>query len=140
MGDDRLFGGAGADLLKGGGGNDYLTGGLGSDRFLFDRMPVIGEQTIVEDFSRAQGDKFLIDASVFTGLLAGPGGTLAASSFAVNSIPQQNGSFATSSSAQLILVQGSQLLYDADGTGNAEAVRLFSVPSMTLSASDFLLV
>ncbi len=139
-GDDRLFGGAGADLLKGGGGNDYLTGGLGSDRFLFDRMPVIGEQTIVEDFSRAQGDKFLIDASVFTGLLAGPGGTLAASSFAVNSIPQQNGSFATSSSAQLILVQGSQLLYDADGTGNGEAVRLFSVPSMTLSASDFLLV
>jgi len=56
---DVLFGGAGDDYLSGDRDNDTLTGGAGADTF-----HSFGEAGIdrITDFSRAQGDRVLLDA------------------------------------------------------------------------------
>ncbi len=133
---DVLLGGAGNDRLIGGALSDTLTGGEGADRFEFDWLPSNGGQSdAVTDFSASQGDKLVISASAFTGLVAGLGGSLAAGSFVL-------GSVATSGSAQLIYDASlSALFYDSDGTGVTDAVSIATFnPGQLLSASDFLLV
>ncbi|MRX52353.1 calcium-binding protein, partial [Paracoccus sp. S-4012] len=70
-GADTLSGGAGDDLLVGGAGQDRLTGGAGADDFIFEsvRDSATTGADIVQDFSRAQGDKIdlrLIDADIQT--------------------------------------------------------------------------
>src|SRR5262245_14765820 len=60
--DDVLVGTAGNDLLSGLAGNDRLTGGLGNDTFVF--APGFGSDTIT-DFSRAVGNRDIIDLSAF---------------------------------------------------------------------------
>ncbi|WP_156429255.1 calcium-binding protein [Paracoccus aminovorans] len=60
-GADSLLGGAGNDVLTGGAGADRLNGGLGADQFVF---LTLGESSVaaagrdlIQDFSRAQGDR-----------------------------------------------------------------------------------
>jgi VCBS repeat-containing protein len=76
-GDDWLFGSLANDILRGeggndnlmgGGGSDRLIGGLGSDVFIFQNAndSVAAVRDLIEDFSRAEGDK--IDLSAFVGL------------------------------------------------------------------------
>lgn len=61
-----LKGGAGKDLLIGGGGADILFGGSSADQFIFNKITdsTVGSagRDIIEDFSRAQGDKFNVTA------------------------------------------------------------------------------
>jgi len=57
--DDVLTGGDGNDWLSGDKGSDTLTGGLGAD--VFHGSWDTGEETIL-DFSRAQGDRIMLDA------------------------------------------------------------------------------
>jgi len=52
-GADTITAGAGADTIDGGGGNDILTGGSGADAFVFTHP---GGQSVITDFSHAQGD------------------------------------------------------------------------------------
>src|SRR5262249_21880885 len=61
-GDDVLVGTAGNDLISGLAGTDRLTGGLGNDTFVF--APGFGNDTIT-DFSRAVGNRDIIDLSAF---------------------------------------------------------------------------
>lgn len=67
-GDDVVIGNIGADILHGGTGNDILTGGAGADLFVFETsLDAKTNVDIIKDFSRTQGDKITLDASVFTG-------------------------------------------------------------------------
>jgi Ca2+-binding RTX toxin-like protein len=59
---DVLVGTAGNDLMSGLAGNDRLTGSLGNDTFAF--APGMGNDTIT-DFSRAVGNRDIIDLSAF---------------------------------------------------------------------------
>ena len=73
QGNDTLRGGADNDILIGGAGRDSLRGNTGADTFRFDRIsdsPTGGavQPDVIEDFSRAQGDKIdlsRIDANTF---------------------------------------------------------------------------
>lgn len=67
-GNDTVIGNIGADILHGGAGDDILTGGAGADLFVFETT--LDEKTnvdIIKDFSRSQGDKIMLDNSVFAG-------------------------------------------------------------------------
>lgn len=55
-GADSLRGGAGRDWLAGGAGDDVLNGGSGADRFQFG-----GGADRITDFSRAQGDRLVLE-------------------------------------------------------------------------------
>jgi|GEM_PF-1556411 len=67
-GNDTVIGNIGADILHGGTGNDILTGGAGADWFVFETtLDAINNVDVIKDFSRTQGDKILLDNSVFTG-------------------------------------------------------------------------
>ena len=62
---DVLLGGAGNDTLLGSGGMDYLFGGSGADYFVFEKLSdsrVGAARDIIEDFSRAEGDKIFLGA------------------------------------------------------------------------------
>lgn len=74
IGYEVMFGGSGDDTIVGGFGDVELTGGAGADRFVFSDEVIIlnfeaefaatqGENTIT-DFSRAQGDKIVVDLNV----------------------------------------------------------------------------
>lgn len=75
LGDDQLMGGAGKDLLNGGAGGDTIIGGTskdslyggsGADTFQFsagDTRGTAASADVINDFSRAEGDK--IDLSAF---------------------------------------------------------------------------
>jgi Ca2+-binding RTX toxin-like protein len=58
-GDDLINGGDGADTLYGEGGSDTLTGGLGADVF---HGFADGGLDRITDFSRAEGDRIVLDA------------------------------------------------------------------------------
>ncbi|MFK3771356.1 beta strand repeat-containing protein [Pseudomonas sp. NPDC089406] len=69
-GNDTLYGGDGDDILIGGAGTDHMTGGAGKDIFKFASLIDLGlaakgTQDVIEDFSRADGDK--IDFSALKG-------------------------------------------------------------------------
>jgi hypothetical protein len=57
-GNDTLVGGAGNDFLVGGAGNNRSTGGSGADTFVF--YSNVSERTVITDFNRLQGDRFLL--------------------------------------------------------------------------------
>ncbi|MDB5445782.1 MAG: exsH [Phenylobacterium sp.] len=59
--DDVIHGGAGADWISGDLGNDTLSGGGGADSF---HQMVGGGIDYVTDFSRAEGDRVVLDAGV----------------------------------------------------------------------------
>jgi Ca2+-binding RTX toxin-like protein len=65
-GNDLLDGGAGNDTLIGGPGRDLLKGGTGKDSFVFesplDSPPGTLYHDIIQDFSRAEGDKIVLSA------------------------------------------------------------------------------
>jgi Ca2+-binding RTX toxin-like protein len=67
-GNDQVTGGAGNDRLDGSANNDTLTGGTGADVFV---LKSGGGDDTITDFSRAQGDRIVLDANLFD-----PGTTL----------------------------------------------------------------
>jgi Tol biopolymer transport system component len=63
---NRLEGGSGGDTLVGGGGQDQLIGGTGADLFrylaLSDSGTTIARWDVIQDFSRAEGDRIDLSA------------------------------------------------------------------------------
>lgn len=68
-GNDIITGGTAADVLIGGAGSDTLTGGGGADRFVLDKFDASAADRIV-DFTAAQGDRLVVDKSLFPGATA----------------------------------------------------------------------
>ena len=138
-GNDILNGGAGNDYLNGGYGNDWLNGGQGADRlhggagedvFVFDVLD--GGIDTIEDF-HVQEDKIALSKSAFTAL----GDSISAETFAL-------GSQATSEEQRILFdSKTGSLLYDADGSGAAEAQVFATIRGSalnSLSHEQFVLV
>lgn len=141
-GRDTLNGYEGADRLIGGAGQDTLTGGTGADHFVFD-SPIGGTAAIfdtVTDFNRAQGDRIVLDKSVFTGLTGAANTALAEAAFFAGA----NATAAQDAADRLIYnTTTGVLLYDRDGNGSAAAVQIALIGTTThpaLVAADFLLI
>lgn len=64
QGRDILKGGFGDDEIHGGGNADRMYGNAGADDFVFDHVNdfVFGHSDVIEDFSRAQGDRIVLTA------------------------------------------------------------------------------
>ncbi|WP_292930104.1 calcium-binding protein [Novosphingobium sp. PASSN1] len=138
-GNDTLNGHEGADSLSGGAGQDRLTGGTGADRFVFD-APLAGTGDTITDFSHAQGDRIVLDKSVFTGLTGAANTALADAAFFAGA-----GATAAQDASDRLIYNTSTgvLLYDRDGTGSAAAVQIALIGEAThpaLVAGDFLLI
>jgi Ca2+-binding RTX toxin-like protein len=132
-GDDTIVGHAGDDTLNGGAGNDRLSGSAGADIFRFSSAldSVTNVDTIL--WFDASEDGIQLNDAVFENI--GPTGTLAAGAFAI-------GTAATQADDRVIYDPTTgHLLYDADGSGAAQAV-LFAVlaPNTELSALDFFVI
>lgn len=132
-GDDTITGNGQANLIAGGDGNDELTGGAGKDIFRFDRaLNTWGNVDTITDFA-VPGDTIQLDDAVFRKV--GKAGALNAAAFTI-------GSAAGDSSDRIIYDSGTgALLYDADGTGKAEAVQFAQLSTgLGLTAADFQIV
>jgi Ca2+-binding RTX toxin-like protein len=130
QGTDSLSGAAGDDLLGGGFGRDSLRGGLGRDTFLFDGR--FDDVDRILDFSAAD-DRIALDQSLFTGLAET--GSLRLAAF-------REGREAQDDSDRILYDQASgKIFYDADGSGEANAILFATVARGTeLAASDFVVV
>ena len=124
---DNLAGGSGNDTLNGGLGNDTLTGGAGADTFLFSTKLGPTNVDTITDFASGV-DKIQLSKSVFSKFKAG---AVAEANFV-------SGAKALDSNDYLIF-NGSQLLYDADGSGKGVAVVVANIVG-TLLASDLVVV
>jgi Ca2+-binding RTX toxin-like protein len=125
-GNDRLSGGAGNDSLYGGLGKDTLTGGDGLDCFYFDTKPGSSNLDTITDFTSGT-DKIYLSQSIFTKLTAG---ALPNTAFLSTSA---TGKALTPN--QYLIFNGSQLLYDADGSGRGSAVAIATIVGQ-VQASD----
>ncbi|WP_404710161.1 hypothetical protein [Sphingomonas sp. MMS24-J13] len=133
-GSDYITGGAGNDTLIGGTGGDELAGGAGADKFVFSSLSDFGTASrldIIDDFSRAEGDK--ID---FTGIDANSvaAGSQAFSFLGTAAFTKHAGElrYTYDAANDQSLVSG-----DIDGDGVADFT--FRVKNVsTLSASDFI--
>ncbi len=67
IGHDTLIGGSGADALYGGPGADLLIGGAGLD--LFYMLGFFGDDDVIADFSQADGDIIVLNASTADSLI-----------------------------------------------------------------------
>lgn len=111
-GDDRLKGGTGKDILDGGAGTDTLAGGKCRDVFHFGEATGSDAADIVTDF-RSGRDRIELDRDVFAALPAGP---LDAGVF-------RAGKTARDADDHILFERASGALrYDADGSGDGEAV------------------
>lgn len=143
-GDDRLYGGAGNDTLIGGAGNDALFGGTGADRFVFSTAPGANNADNIFDFSAKDGDKIVLDRSIFKAFKDyAAGATLAESDFLASDGRPDN-----KFSGHIIYHKGSgDIYYDADGEGGDPAL-LFAWVSKgddkanptVIHASDFVFI
>jgi len=131
-GNDLLSGGAGNDTLAGGNGNDTLAGGAGNDSFVFDFASGSGNVERVSDFAIGV-DVFVLPETVFA--VFDTAGQLAAAGFEI-------GRHAKDGSDVIIYNKHTgALYYDADGAGEATAVKIAMVSGdPKLHASDFVVV
>ena len=126
-----IVGNAGANVIDGGGGADTLMGLAGDDVFAFSTALGNGNVDTLTDFVSGS-DTIQLSASVFGGLVAG---SLAADAFHL-------GASATTSDQRIIYDKASgSLFYDADGSGEAEAI-LFArlAPGTELAPVDLIVV
>ncbi len=132
-GDDNIVGHAGNDTLNGGAGHDVLKGGSGADRFVFDASILAADSDQLPDFSSAQGDKILLQNSVFNAI--GGAGGLGAAKFFV-------GADAHDGSDRIIYNSATGgLYYDADGNGAGAKVLIATLSGHpALTASDIVVI
>ncbi|GHC48825.1 M10 family metallopeptidase C-terminal domain-containing protein [Neogemmobacter tilapiae] len=126
-GNDSLFGGRGDDVLTGGRGRDELTGDAGADHFRF-RNAREGDADKIMDFAVGE-DKIVVNAAFFDL----PEGALDDDAFHLGKVAED------AEDRFLYDAATGRLLFDADGTGDGQAVllaRLMNRPA--LQASDFL--
>lgn len=133
-GNDRLLGGTGSDLLDGGLGADTLTGGSGEDSFRFSTALGDGNIDRVRDFD-VNDDLILLDSLIFTE--AGSEGALSFGSFYASA----SGNAQDAGDRILYDRDSGFLSYDADGTGDIEAVRFARLgANLALSEDDFFII
>ncbi|WP_310618630.1 M10 family metallopeptidase C-terminal domain-containing protein [Flexibacterium corallicola] len=133
-GDDKLYGGRGSDLLDGGLGNDVLDGGAGEDSFRFSTE--LGEDNVdkIKDFNSAE-DLILLDSSIFTE--AGNEGLLDLNSFHMSA----SGVARDASDRIIYDTDSGALFYDADGSGDGDAIQFARLDSgLNLAADDFVII
>ena len=137
-GNDTLVGGAGNDTLVGGAGNDTLVGGAGSDRFVYNTSG-LGNDTIT-DFNNSQGDKIVLDKTIFTQLTSAAGnGFSKGNEFAV-----VTSELSASTSSAFIVYNSSSgaLYYNANGSlsGFEEGGQFATLNNTpTLTANNFVI-
>ena len=124
---NALTGNSGSNTIDGGLGNDTLTGGAGSDVFVFSSKLGATNTDTITDFVSGT-DKIKLSKSVFSKFKAG---AVAEANFV-------SGPKALDSNDYLIF-NGSQLLYDADGSGKGVAVVVANIVGSVV-ASDLLVV
>jgi Ca2+-binding RTX toxin-like protein len=118
-GNDRLVGGAGDDTLHGGLGRDELKGYAGADQFVFDTaLHRVSNLDRVTDFVSGT-DSLVLDKSVFTALSVV--GAISAEAFRSGA-----GANAAQDADDRLIYNTSNgvLLYDADGSGAGQSVRI----------------
>jgi Ca2+-binding RTX toxin-like protein len=120
-----IGGNAGDNIINGGKGQDRLTGGRGADTFVFDAHGQLNAD-VVEDFSRAQGDTMALSGEAF-GVAAGT-----ALDFAEGA--------ALGAGPTVFRDAGSQLWFDADGTGDGAAVVFAQSRAQGLDSSCFAVI
>jgi hypothetical protein len=127
---DRIIAGIGNDTLNGGLGNDTLTGGAGADTFVFYSAPGPANVDTITDFVSGV-DKIKLLQSVFTKLKA----------VAVSEASFVSGGADAKAldKNDYLIFNGSQLLYDADGSGKGAAVAVANIVG-TVVASDIFVV
>ncbi|MFV0383179.1 M10 family metallopeptidase C-terminal domain-containing protein [Paracoccus sp. (in: a-proteobacteria)] len=133
-GNDRLLGGAGKDLLDGGLGADRLTGGAGADSFRF--STALGADNIdrITDFDSAS-DVIVLDHRVFTE--TGEAGALSPDAFRATA----SGNAQDQDDRIIYDTRGGYLSYDADGSGDGEAIRFAHIgPRHDLTADEFMII
>lgn len=129
-GNDKLFGGRGNDLLDGGLGADVLTGGQGEDSFRFSTELGNGNVDRIKDFN-VSDDTILLDSSIFTEL---DSGLLDFTAFHKSA----SGTALDAFDRILYDTNDGTLSYDADGSGEIEAIQFAQLRSgLDLSAEDF---
>jgi serralysin len=139
QGRDTLSGELGDDVLYGRQGHDSLTGGEGRDTFVFDTAP--SKRTNVDritDFT-VKDDSLFLDHTVFKKL--GQKGSFATPA-KLSPSKFWKGEKAHDASDRLIYNKKTGvLLYDADGTGKAAAVKIAMLSKkLALSAKDFFVI
>ncbi len=124
---DRLFGNAGNDDLFGGNGQDTLTGGADADNFYFDTYSSRGD--VITDFANGI-DALLFNDDAFGDLADG---VLAASRFKSGT----NNQAGDANDRFIFNANTDQLYFDADGTGNRDAVLVATFANgATITAND----
>lgn len=133
-GNDKLFGGNGNDMLDGGLGADLLVGGRGEDAFRFSTE--LGADNIdrIKDFN-TDDDLILLDSGIFTEL--GGEGPLGLTAF-----HKSAAGFSQDAQDRIIYdTDSGALFYDADGSGEGEAIQFAQLKSgLDLSADDFVII
>jgi Ca2+-binding RTX toxin-like protein len=125
-----LTGNSGANTIDGGLGKDTLTGGAGADTFVFGTKLGLTNTDTITDFVSGT-DKIQLSKSVF-------------SKFKAGAVPQANFVSGDANAKALdnndyLIFNGSQLLYDADGSGKGVAVVVANIVG-TVVASDLVVV
>ena len=130
LGANTITGNMGDNVIEGGGGADLLTGLGGADTFVFRHEPSgsTSPARIIDFLSGT--DKIAIENFGFhTNLPTGP---LSPSAFALGA-PQD--------ASDRVIYNNGQLLWDEDGTGNAQAFVFATLDgSPLISASDFIII
>ncbi|MFC0341395.1 calcium-binding protein [Paracoccus niistensis] len=129
---NRMVGNSAANVLTGFQGNDVLFGGGGADTFVFQAaLNAATNVDTITDFDVAQ-DSIRLENLFMQALGTG---TLAGSAFRI-------GAVAADASDRIIYQSSSgNLLYDADGTGAAAAVRFATLDAgFALTSADFFVV
>ncbi|HHP7231315.1 MAG TPA: cartilage acidic protein [Xenococcaceae cyanobacterium] len=129
-GQDTVIGGSQDDRIEGGAESDRIIGGAGADRFFYQAIEESNDT--ITDFAPGE-DTIVISAAGF-GTDLTPG-RLDATQFVVADA-------ATAASDRFLLTtDNSQLLFDADGTGNADSVVIANLENNPLmSANDIVII
>lgn len=131
-GNDEIEGRGGDDVISGGDGADRLEGGSGDDTFLFDFAPSAENDDKIKDFNGGH-DLIALDRAVFADI--GGKGVLDADRF-------HEGSGAEDAGDRIIYnPRNGTLLFDPDGKGGADAIKLATLAHYpNLDHHNFLVV
>ncbi len=133
-GADTLYGNRGSDLLDGGLGADTLIGGRGEDAFRFSTELGNGNVDRIRDFT-VSVDSILLDNLIFADV--GGDGALAFGAF-----HESAAGVSYDDDDRIIYdTDDGTLSYDADGSGEAEAIQFAQLGrDLDLSAADFFVI
>lgn len=133
-GEDTVNGGAGDDRISGRLGNDVLIGGAGADMFVF--ATALGDENAdkIEDFVSGE-DKIALSDDIFTAL-AGLDGL-----DGMNFVSNETGKAGEADDRIVYNSKTGELFYDADGSGEGEALLIATLkPGTELNEGDFLIL